>query len=179
MMNITVLQVCDSSQREIGEEDTKLLWCDQSPQLKQRVSMGHRDDWQIVEVVPYYPRHDSVLDVIYFAFVDKKAVDVSEWNYLCWRETSPKQALELRIEDPGSNFLGWSVNVQGDLPKVGDYLVSYGLSEQGLSTRAEPWLMTAFDTFTSSLPRSPFDRIFLAHHRIQPVRLSLPLESCA
>ena len=179
-MNITILQVCDSAQREIGEEDTKLLWCDRPPQLKQQMSMGRCADWQIVEVVPYCSMHDSVIDVIYFAFVAKELVpDVSEWNYLCWRETSPKQALELRIEQPGSNFLGWSVNVQGDLPKVGEYLVSYGLSKQGLSTRAEPWLMTAFDTFTSDLPRSPFDRIFLAHHRIQPVRLSLPLESCA
>ena len=177
-MNITVLQVCDSAQREIGEEDTKLLWCDHAPQLKQQISMGRCDDWQIVEVVPYHFRNDSVIDIIYVAFVAKEAVDVTEWNYLCWRETSPKQALELRIEQLGSNFLGWAVNVQGDAPRVGEYLVSYGLSEQGLSTRVEPWLMTAFDTFTSDLPRSPFDCVFLAHHRIKPVRLSLPVESC-
>ncbi len=169
-MNIVVYQCCDGSQRQLGESATRLAWCEGDIDFEAPISMGEEENWQIAHVSSFQSVMSRVQQ-IYFVYIYRDVKpDKSEWEWLAYKESHPFQALEIQISEIGGNFIGWTARILGDIPKVDEYIVSYGMKEDGTKiTKVEPWFKTHLELFVSDDPDAAFSSIYLSYHKIKTV----------
>lgn len=170
-MKIVVYLCCDDSQRRLGEQSIRLAWCDRAITPDEKVSMGNKDDWAIAQTTTYTNRSRGDIQQIEIVHVYRDVKpDKTEWEFLSYKDSHPSQAFEVQISEVGSNFIGWVAHISGKAPNLGEYVVSYGIKEDGSKTvRVEPWFTRELEVFTSDDADSAFATVYLTHHIIKSV----------
>lgn len=175
-MRVVVYICCDPDQRELGEQPIRLAWAD-NHLAPANVSMGKDENWRIAQTNTYrYPVQDTISSIEVSYVYRGEIPPTSEWQFLRYARNYPNQALEVRIADIGSNFLGWAVLPYGDVPEVNEYLINYGIKPDGTKLmRAEPWFRTAINNFHSDESNPPFAGVYLVHHQMKTVETAVPV----
>lgn len=167
-MKVVVYICCDPKQRELGEHSVRLAWADDSSQPDQ-ISMGKERNWSIAQSASYLCSDQEPISQVEVAYVYRDDMpSPAKWQFQTYQEDYPLQALEVRVADIGSNFLGWAVRPQGGVPEIDEYLVNYGIKPNGTRmARTEPWFKTAVDSFHNSEAIRPFASVHIVHHQIK------------
>jgi hypothetical protein len=171
MLKIIAYICCDGKQRELGEQPMRFIWSDARPKPKELISMGDKPDWMIAAIADYESPEPEQIPSVYVVYVYRGELPArSEWEFYACKESHPNQSLEIQISEIGANFIGWEASMDGELPEVEQYIVSYGVSPSGDKlVRVEPWFKTEVVALESYIPERAFKRVHVSKHIIKTV----------
>lgn len=157
MLTPIYYSIADGDTRDVGESD-RLNWAATPPQLGDRLSLGNKRLWEVIELQTYQGDAGQVV-IAHVSLVGTEPIPRAEWFDTRMKAREPVTALRLYVM-PDGGLHESSRNFLGEEPPVGFFLNQFDIATR--KTSPSKWWVTGFDSFTSNDLSASFDRVYVA-----------------